>query len=726
MIARRNFIKISLVAGTGLLLGCNVDTKKEAVEQDSNIFQPNAFLKIGKDGSIVIMAKNPEIGQGVKTSLPLIVAEELGVDWNQITVEQAPFGRQYGSQFAGGSTAVNSNWDALRTAGATAKAMLMMAAANRWGLEPSACKAEKATVMNTSNNESFTYAELAEEAALLEVPQDVPLKESGEYRLLGKDFKVVDGLEIVTGKAVYGIDVRPEDALVAVIQRSPVFGGKVESFDATEAMKITGVEQVIEIEPTEDTSQLRAGVAVLAKNTWAAMKGRNALKIQWVNQEQDEQESSENINRQFAENVEKEGEFLLINDGFVQTAFEQADKILEATYEVPFLYHATMEPMNYYANYSEDGIDLRGPTQVPGAVQWMGNAIGGVEREKNTVQQCRMGGGFGRRLVADYAAEAIYLSKNSGAPVQVVWTREDDIQNDFYRPAGMYKVRAGLENRKLNAWHIHGTSTSRHLYRGEADTAWETELFPDGFPSGFIPNYKMEYTAVTTNVPSGAWRGPGHNATCFVVQSFMDELAHAIGKDPIAFRLEVLGKEDKKAPYRDHGGPTYDSAKLKNVIHKVAELSNWYQAPTTGIFRGFACHFMFGSYIAQVIEISLDENNQFIVEKVLSVIDCGLVVNHLGAMAQVEGGIVDGLNATIYGAVTIKNGKAVQSNFDDHPMLRFHEAPLIETHFIESTEKPEGMGEVSLVTVNAALCNAIFAATGERKRKLPLRRPDIG
>lgn len=719
MIARRNFIKISLITGTGLILGCNADSKKEA--SNNELFEPNAFLKISKDGSIIIMAKNPEIGQGVKTALPLIVAEELNVAWSQVTVEQAPYGKEYGGQWAGGSMSVNFNWDALRKAGATAKTMLLMAAANRWELEIDDCTAENATIVNNTNNEKFTYAELVEEAAQLEVPEDVKLKEAKDYTLIGKAYKVVDGLEIVTGKAVYGLDVCPENTLVAVIQRSPVFGGKVENYDDTEALKVAGVVQVIEVEPTEDKSQLRAGVAVLAKNTWAAMKGRDALKITWKNEEKDEQESTENLDRQFAENVEKEGEFLMVNDGFVGTAFKNADQMIEATYEVPFLYHATMEPMNYYADVKESGADLRGPTQVPGAVQRLADEIGGIEQDKNTVQQCRMGGGFGRRLNNDYAAEAIYLSKNAGVPVQVVWTREDDLHHDFYRPAGLYKVRAALQKKRLNAWHIHGTSTSRNLSRGDAENAWETELFPDGFPSGFIPHYKMEYTAVATNVPSGAWRGPGHNATCFVVQSMMDELAYAAGKDPVDFRLEVLGEEDKKSPYRDHGGPSYDSAKLKEVINKAVEVSNWYKAPPKGIYRGFACHFMFGSYVAEVIEISLDADDDFVLEKVIVVVNAGTIINRLGAIAQIEGGIIDGLNATIYGGVTIKDGQAVQGNFDTYPMLRFHESPLIETHLIESTETPQGMGETSLVPINAALCNAIFAATGQRLRKLPLR-----
>ena len=720
---RRNFLKIASASGTGLLLGFPLLAGKSFDMDSTTIFEPNAFLKIGSDGSIVIMAKNPEIGQGVKTSLPMLIAEELEVEWSQIEVQQADYDRRMGAQFAGGSTAIKTNWQRLRGAGATAREMLLQAAANEWKMDKADCYASNGQVFNKKNKKSFTYAQLAEAASKLEVPEskDVPLKDPKDFKIIGSSQANVDNYKIATGQPIFGLDAKPKGMLVAAIAKCPVFGGRIKQYDSKAALAIEGVEQILEIEAAEDPTLRIAGVAVIAKNTWAAFKGKKALKVEWEWGE-GASEGTAQLEEQMKATTSKAAEMILRDDGDAATAFKNAATLIEATYQVPFLYHATMEPMSYIADVREDRIECWGSTQVPGAVSYYSNQLTGIDRANIFVQQARNGGGFGRRLMADYASEAVYISHKIKKPVQVVWTREDDLQHDYYRPMGVYQLKGALDKSgNITAWHINAATTSRYMFRKDDSPYHSTEIFPDGFPAGFISNFKMEYTPIATKISTGAWRAPGHNATCFVDQSFLDELAVAAEKDPIDFRLELMGEEDKTMPYDDHGGPTYSTGRLKNVIKKVAELSNWKQEPTKGKYRGFAAHFMFGAYVAEVVEIALLENNRPKIEQVFVTVDCGIVVNRLGALAQIEGGIIDGLSATIYGGITVQNGRTVESNFDTYPMLRLPESPDIIIELVDSQESPEGLGEISLPPVGAALCNAIFRATGQRMRQLPLK-----
>lgn len=722
-LTRRKFIKLSgIAAGSGLVLGLTLASKKaSAAKTGAAVFEPNAFLKITSDNKITIIAKNPEIGQGVKTSLPQIIAEELEVDWKQIDVVQGDLHPGLGDQFAGGSTAIKENFNELRQVGASAREMLIEAASKRWSTSAGNCYASGGFVLEKSGTRKLSYGELADDASKLDPKPNARLKDPKDFKIIGKAISGVDNTKIATGKIQFGIDSRPAGALVAVVIRCPVKGGKVKFFNAERALKINGVVQVFDFDYSgNDPRDSANGVAILANNTWAALKGKKEVIVEWDYQG-GEKESSENLAATFTKNVKSKGALLVRDDGNVDDAFKTASKTIEGLYEVPFLSHATMEPMNFFAHVQPDKCLLMGPTQVPGSVAGVASAITGLPPEKIEVRMTRVGGGFGRRLTVDYASEAIAISKKSGKPVQVVWTREDDMTNDLYRPAGMYALKAGIDAKGMPvAWHINASTTSRYLYARSQRSPYITEIFPDGFPAGFIPNFRMEYTAVKTNIATGAWRAPGHNATAFVDQSFIDELAHLAGKDPVDFRLAVIGNEDKDMPYRDHGGPTYSLKRLRNVIRLAAEKSNWYTKPANGLYRGFACHFMFGAYVAEVVTISLSPSKEIKVENVLAVVDCGIVVNRSGALNQIQGGLIDGLSTAIHAGIHIENGAVKEKNFDSYRLMRMKQAPQIDVLLVDSKENPEGLGEMSLPPVAAALCNAIFSATGKRIRKLPI------
>jgi isoquinoline 1-oxidoreductase subunit beta len=721
-LTRRNFIKLSGLAGSGLVLGLTLVSKKSiAATGKALTFQPNAFLRITSDNKITIVAKNPEIGQGVKTSLPQIIAEELEVDWKQIEVIQGDLHPGLGDQFAGGSTAIKENFNELRQVGASAREILIEAAARKWNIPTSQCYAARGTVFEKSGDRKFSYGQLAEDASKLDPKPNPPLKDPKDFKIIGKAISGVDNKKIAAGKAQFGIDSRPAGALVAAVIRCPVKGGKVKSFDAERALKVSGVIQVIDFDFSGgDPRDSANGVAVLANSTWAALKAKKEVSVEW-DFNGGEKESSENLTATFTRNVKSKGALLIRDDGNVDDAFKTAAKTVEGIYEVPFLSHATMEPMNFFADVQSDKCVLIGPTQVPGSVAAVAATITGLPASKIEVKMSRVGGGFGRRLTVDYVSEAVAISKKSGKPVQVIWTREDDMTNDLYRPAGMYSLRAAIDSQGTPiAWHINASTTSRYLYAKSQRSPHITEIFPDGFPAGFIPNFRMEYTAVKTNIGTGAWRAPGHNATAFVDQSFVDELAHLAGKDPVDFRLSLLGTEDKDMPYRDHGGPSYSLKRLRNVIKTAAEKSNWYTKPANALYRGFACHFMFGAYVAEVVTISVSPSKEIKIENVLAVVDCGIVVNRSGALNQIQGGLIDGLSTAIHAGIHIENGAVKETNFDSYRLMRIKQAPAIEVVLVDSQENPEGLGEMSLPPVAAALGNAIFSATGKRVRKLPI------
>lgn len=744
--SRRDFLKVASLAGGGLLIGFEwlsagasglPDSSDASSDALVSKFMPNAYLTIASTGAITILAKNPEIGQGVKTSLPMIIAEELCVDWKDVIVEQSEVNAaKYGRQYAGGSTAINQNYITLRKAGAMARELLTLAAVERWksqGVKADAaeCVAESGKITHRPSKQSLSYGELADAASRLKAPElasaNPKLKDPKHFTIINTWQTGVDNPALVTGKPLFGLDVKLPGMLYASIERAPRFGAKVLKVDDSRAKSVAGVKHVVVIEPTDNPTELIAGVAVIADSTWAAMKARKLLSITWSDGF-DKNENSPALTKTFDALTSKPAK-VLRQQGDVDVVFSNAKKVLEATYEVPLLAHATMEPMNYTALIAKDRCELWGPTQVPQSVQELAARMTGLPQSSVKVNMTRIGGGFGRRLMADYAAEAVYLAQflaKSGStsqptPVQVVWTREDDMQHDFYRPAGMYKLRAALDDAgRVQAWHIRAATTSRVEFRRSGGSPHETEVFPDGFPSGFTPHFRMEYASAAAHVPRGAWRAPGHNATAFIDQSFVDELAVAAGKDPLQFRLEMLGAP-RIMPYRDHGGD-YDTGRLAAVLKLVAEKARWYDRDKwlpKGHALGIAAHVTFGAYIAEIAHVSV-EGGKPRVHKITAAVDCGQIINRSGAFNQIEGGIIDGLSAAFYGNITLAAGSVEQGNFDTYPLLRMNEAPALDVHFVESKEFPQGLGEMSLPPVAAAVANAIFAATGKRLRRLPL------
>jgi isoquinoline 1-oxidoreductase beta subunit len=700
--SRRAFLKTTALASGALFLGFNPFRSGGSVFSLNDpsglpgeiLFQPNAFLRISSDGIITIMAPNPEIGQGVKTSLPLLVAEELDVDWNTIRVEQAGLNtKSFDRQVAGGSGSIRSSWKSFRKAGATARKMLIGAAAGIWNVPAGECYTEKAFVIHKASGKKLGYGKLVEKASQLEVPSDVSLKNPKEFTLIGKRMNNVDNGKIITGKMDFGIDTKREGMLFAMVARPPAFGKKLKSFDDTATLSVPGVKKVVKGDNK---------VAVLATSTWSAIKGRDALKIEW--EDNGKLENTADHFEAFTKLITQKTDKPKRNDGDVDKTFLNAAKIIESTFSAPFLPHAPMEPMNFFADVREDGVELYGPTQTPARAREDVAKLLGIPEEKITVGLSRMGGGFGRRLQSDYAVEAAEISNLAKAPVQVIWTREDDMQGGFYRPAGMYSYKVALDkNNELIGWHLNAAA----INSGNASRE-------NSFPAGAVPNFRIDSHNLESKVTTAAWRAPNHNFIAFAEESLLDEIAHAVGKDPVAFHLELLDKA-KASPT---GKVEYDPERYKAVIKMAAEMGNWGKKTADDRYKGFAAHFSFGTYVAQVAEVSV--KNKIKVHKVFCAVDCGQVVNLNGAETQVEGAIIDGLGVALYGELTIKNGETVQKNFHEYNLIRIPDAPDIEVKFIENNIDPMGLGEPGLPPIAPAVCNAIFAATGKRIRKLPV------
>lgn len=689
-LSRRHFFKITALTGGGMLVGFSLFNGAEASPLPDAVFTPNSYIKIGADGLITLMAPNPEIGQGVKTSLPLIIAEELCVDWQKINIEVAPLDSKYGNQAAGGSGAVRGRFGPLRQIGATAREMLIAAAAQTWNVPANECVALDGNVVHKSSGKKLSYGELAGKAAGMPIPENPVLKDPKDFKYLGTRIKDIDSKKIITGKPLYGIDTRREGMLFAMVARSPAYGKTLKSLDDSAARKITGVKNVV---------RLKNSVAVLATSTWAARKGREALIIDW--EETGKLESSEEHEIAFKEMLEKAAATPARNDGDVEAAKSSAKQFLDVTYEVPPVSHAQMEPLNFFADVKADKAELYGPTQVPNALRTQVSQQLGIPQANITIGMPRQGGGFGRKLQPDNGIEAALISAAAKSPVQVQWTREDDMQNDFYRPGAMYRYRAALSDNELLSWHQSMVS----LNRGGG---------PDSYTAGAIANYRAEAQGLPTNIPTGPWRAPSHNTLCFAAESFMDEVCSALKKDPIALRLELF----EKAKSQPVGKVGYSPEKYKSVVELVAKMSNW-DKPKPGVFRGFATWYSFNSYVAHVVELKM-VGGKARVQKVYSAVNCGRLINLSGAENQVQGAIVDGIGHAMFTKLTFVKGAAVEKNFHDYRFLRMKDAPLdIEVQFVASDEPPTGLGEPALPPVGAALANALFQATGKRVRKMP-------
>jgi isoquinoline 1-oxidoreductase beta subunit len=711
---RRDFLKVISTAGAGLVIGFHLPARRipgGQAETSSEAFAPNAWVQVAPEGKITLWVHRSELGQGVSTSLPMILAEELEADWALVEVKQAPYDKRFGDQGTGGSTSVRTSWEPLRKAGATAREMLVTAAAQTWGVEKSSCRADKGSVVHTPTNRRLAYGALAEPASKLPVPIEVSLKDPKDFRIIGASVRRTDAPAKVDGSAVFGIDVRPPGMLHAGVVRCPVFGGKLTSFDATKSKAVPGVRQVM---------QLGNRIAVVADNTWAALKGREALEVRW-DEGLSGLESPESLRQQFEELTAKPAK-VFRNDGDVEAALARATKKIDAVYELPYISHAPMEPPNCTAAVQKDRCEVWAPTQSPEWVHGAAKRITGLPDEAIRVNVMLSGGAFGRRWFPSEVEDALEISKALSTPVQVLWTREDDIQHDFYRPASYHRMSAGLDGQGWPiAWmHRYASTSIMGSFQSESPypEAMELEGVVD-FPYA-VPNVHVEYAPATSAVPRGWLRSVAHTYTAFVVQSFLDELAVAGGKDPYEFRLHLL-REPRKIPVPGGGDERIDTEKLRGVLELAAKKAVWGKRVEKGRGRGVAHHYSFNTYVAQVAEVAVTPEGSVRVERVVCAVDCGTIVNPDGVRAQLEGGIIYGLSAALKGEITVRSGRVDQSNFDDYEVLSMAEAPVIEVYFVPSTAPPTGVGEPGFPPIAPAVCNAIFAATGKRIRKLPVR-----
>jgi isoquinoline 1-oxidoreductase beta subunit len=702
-LSRRRLLQAGVAAGGGLMLSLSLPIgRSEAANSDS--FAPSAFIRIRSDGQVVLTMPYVEMGQGTYTAIPMLIAEELEVNLQQVQLEHAPPNEKLyanpllGVQATGNSNAMRGAWKPLREAGATARTMLVAAAAKRWGVDPKSCRGQAGEVVHVPTGRRLRYGELTAEAAKMPVPAGVTLKASGDFKLIGTPVKRLDAPAKVNGTAVYGIDARPPGVKIATLAQSPVFGGRVKSLDDTVAKGVKGVRQIVRLDDA---------VAVVADHMGAAKKGLAALKIEWDDGPHAKLTTAE-VARELEQATLGSGA-VAQNIGDVDKAMASAVTKIEAIYQVPFLAHATMEPMNCTAHFRKDACEIWIGSQAIARVQAMAAKAAGLPPDKVIVHNHLIGGGFGRRLEADGAVRAVEIAKHVDGPVKVVWTREEDIQHDMYRPYWFDRVSAGLDEQgRPVAWknRFAGSSViARWLPPGFKDG-----LDPDSTEGAIdlvydLPNFRVEFVRVEPpGIPTAFWRsvGPSHNV--FVTESFIDELAGAAKQDPVAYRRALLEK----------------SPRAKAVLDLAAEKAGWGQALPKGSGRGIALQSVFGSYLAQVAEVEVSKEGTVRVRRVVCAVDCGTVVNPDTVQAQIQSGIVFGGTAALYGEITLKNGRVEQTNFDTYQMLRMNDAPAIEVHIVKSAEPPGGMGETGTSAIVPAIANAIFAASGKRMRKMPV------
>jgi isoquinoline 1-oxidoreductase beta subunit len=669
----------------------------------------NAFVKIGDSGLVTIMSPNPEIGQNVKTAMPMIVAEELDVDWKDVIVEQAPLDTEkYTRQVAGGSQSIRQGWKGLRMAGATGRHMLMEAAAQEWKVPVSEITTDKGKILHKKSGKSLRYGDVASKAAKLDVPEEVALKDPEDFQLIGKPTKNVDAKKIVSGQPLFGLDFKREGMKIAMIIHPPAFGMKVKDFDASEVKSMSGITDVFKVETApadkqwSDVNAFPELVAIVGDSTWQVMKAKKALKVEW--EATSRLESTEDYTKALADAVSIAADEPARKDGDPEKAFSEAAKVIEKDFDAPFLPHNTMEPMNFFAHVTPDKAELIGPIQTPESMRTSLSSLLNMPEDKIHVDMTRMGGGFGRRLYGNFGLEAAAISQKAKLPVKLVYTREDDMTQGTYRPAYKIKYRAALdENNKLTAFHVRGAG----IHGGP--------VFANRYPAGTVDNYLAENITVDSNISTGAWRAPRSNFVAGAEQSFLDEVAEAAGKDPINFRLELFERAINN-PVGENND--YDARRYAGVLELVKEKSGWGK-DMPGVHRGVAAYYCHNSYVAQVVDVVM-ENGKPKIQKVWCAVDCGIVVNPEGAKNQIEGGIVDGIGHALYGAITFKEGEADQANFNKYRLIRHREAPVeVESFFVDNGIDPTGLGEPSLPPVIGALANAYYQATGERLYSQP-------
>ena len=728
-VSRRKFMQATaLTAGSGLILGVfssRSAAKASPIPQGPEKFQPNAFLTIDGEDTVTIVVARSEMGQGVRTSMAMLVAEELGLAWEKVNIVQGDGDAKYGNQNTDGSTSVRTQWEPLRTAGAMARTMLIETAASQWNVPAKECEARQGSVHHQSSKKAATFGSLASAASRRPAPEKVVLKDAKDFTIIGTPKPMIDMADIVTGKAKYGIDVRVPGMKYASLQRCPVVGGSLKSFDAKKALALDGVHQVEAIEPAGPPANTFHSLAVIADSSWLAIKGRTLLEIEW-DEGPNAGESSLALRQKMQNLVNRNGKtFRKEGDAYAELVGADPQKSLEAFYHSPYLAHAPMEPLFCTIHVKEDSCEVWAPTQAP---QWAQREIAGalgMKPEQVTVHVTLLGGGFGRKSKPDFVVEAALVGKKVKGPVQVVWTREDEIRHGYYRSENMQYFYGTLDENNLPKSWIHRSSfpSIQNTFNPAATEMadWEMGQGATSLPYQ-IPNIQVEGCGISSGLRRGWMRSVHHTFHAWGINCFMDELAEKAKMDPIDFHLKALGKPrivelteaDKKNPFK------LDIARLIHVIEEVRKKSGWKQKPGSGQGMGFAMHYSFYSYVAMVAQVKVAQGSKMEIEKFVAVIDCGQVVNPDTVRAQIEGGIVFGLSSALYGEITLENGRVKQSNFNDYRMLRMDEMPKIEVHLIPSKAAPTGVGEPGVPPTSPALCNAIYAASGKRFRQLPL------
>jgi len=735
VVNRRSFLRVSSLAGGGMLLGLAIKPPKASAQFGPGApAVPNNFIKIHPDGTITIMAKDPEVGQGVKTMLPMLIADELDADWKQVKIEQTDFDdTKYAMQFAGGSLATPFNWDPMRRVGAAGRQLLIAAAAKNWGVPEAECSTSAGRVLHSGSNKSVGYGEIATQAASMPAPdlRKVKLKDPKDYKIIGHSQNGVDNHKIVTGQPLFAIDFTLPDMLFAAYQKCPVFAGKVVSANLDEIKAMPGVRHAFVVEGfvkpgmvVEQDPGLEPGIAIVADTWWQAQTARRKLRVKW-DEGHGASQSSAGFAAKAKELSEQTPQKTSRKDGDPEGALASAAKVVEGAYAYPFISHAPLEPQNCTAHWQGDKIEIWSNSQIPGGGRTLVAKTLGIPEKNVTVHMQRGGGGFGRRLTNDYMVESAWISKTVNAPVKLLWAREDDFAHDYYRPGGFQYLKAGLDGSgKIVAWRNHFISWGEGDKPAPSSTMSSTE-----FPARYVPNYALYASVQPLWLKTGALRAPGSNVYAFVIQSFIDELAHAAGKDPLEFRLALLSNTPLPAPppppgRGGFGGPEFNAQRTAGVLKLVAEKSGWgKQSPGSGRAKGIAFHFSHMGYFAEVADVSVSSDKKVRVHKVWVAADIGgQIINPHFAENLAQGAVVDGLSAMMAQQITLENGAVMQHNYDTHPLIRMAAVPEIEVHWLKTENPPTGLGEPALPPILPAVANAIFTASGQRIREIPLTK----